>query len=344
MKQKRLITITILVLMLTGFGSVSAQEVTENVVDIVAKTRNLSTLHTAIVDAGLADTLASANNTYTIFAPTNAAFGKLPEGMLDALLADPDGALRDVVLNHAVAGRLNSAAIVTAGTLTTLGGETLTVTVRRGDVYVNDVRVIVADIPAKNGVIHTLNEVLLPSGIATLPTVSEVAAPTTAATPATPAVNAAEVTVGADDTAASTATAPTMTIAEIAAANGNFDLLLSAVEMAGLDDELASPGNYTVFAPTDAAFTALPSDFLTVLRSDVAGQLTPLLLHHIVSDELSINQVANSKIIPAMDGRPLFITTGPGNAPVYINGVQIIMSDIQASNGVIHVINVVLVP
>lgn len=344
MKRKILVIALTLVLTLAAFGSVSAQEVTDNVVDIVAKTRNLSTLHTAVVEAGLADPLASADNTYTVFAPTNAAFGRLPEGLLDALLSDPEGALTDVLLHHVVPGRLDSAAIVAAGTLTTLGGDTLIVDVRRGDVYVNDSRVIVADIAAKNGVIHTLNEVLLPPGIATLPTVSEVAAPTTAATPTTPAVDQAEVTAAAGDTAATTAAVPTMTIAEIAAANGNFELLLSAAEMAGLDDELASPGNYTVFAPTDDAFAAVPEDLLNLILGDVEGQLTPILLYHIVNDRLSINQIANSSLIPTLDGRPLFITTGVGNSPVYVNGVQIIMSDIQASNGVIHVINAVLVP
>jgi uncharacterized surface protein with fasciclin (FAS1) repeats len=90
--------------------------------------------------------------------------------------------------------------------------------------------------------------------------------------------------------------------------------------MAGLGDELAGPGNYTLFAPTDAAFAALPEDFLNLMLEDVEGQLKPLLLYHLV------------------------ITTGAGSTPVYVNGVQIVTSDIQASNGIIHVVNAVLVP
>jgi uncharacterized surface protein with fasciclin (FAS1) repeats len=227
-----------------------------------------------------------------------------------------------------VPGRLDSSAVIAAGTLTTVGGETLTVEVRQGDVYVNDSRVIVADIPAKNGVIHTIREVLVPPATAT---------------PTTPAVAQAEVAAQANG-APSAAAAPTMTIAEIAAANGNFELLLSAAEMAGLDDELASPGNYTVFAPTDDAFADVPEDFLNLVLEDIDGQLAPILLYHIVNDRLNINQIANSSLIPTLDGRPLFITTGEGSSPVYVNNAQVIMSDIQASNGVIHVIDTVLVP
>lgn len=347
MKRKLMLLATVVMLLLTAFGSVAAQEeVIDNIVDIAAKTNNLSTLHTAIVEAELADTLASADNTFTIFAPTNAAFGRLQEGLLDALLADPKGSLTEVLLNHAVAGRFDSAAVIAAGTLTTLGGDTLTVDVRGDNVFINDSRVLTADIAAKNGVIHTINEVLVPSTIATLPTTSEISTPTATA-PTTPDLDQAEVAPGADAVAAAAATdstTPTMTIAEIAAANGSFETLLAAAEMAGLDGALASPGNYTVFAPTDDAFAAVPADFLNLVLGDVEGQLTPLLLYHIVNDELNINQVANSSLIPTLDGRPLFVTTGDGNSPVYINGAEVIISDIQASNGVIHVIDAVLVP
>jgi uncharacterized surface protein with fasciclin (FAS1) repeats len=342
MQRRLFVTVLTLLLALAAFRPVAAQEPIENVVDIVASTRNLSTLHTAIVEAGLADTLALASNNYTVFAPTNAAFGRLPEGVLDALLADPDGALTDVLLNHVVPGRLDSAAVASAGTLTTLGGETLTVEVRRGNVFINDSRVQTADIPAKNGVIHTINEVLVPPGVATLPTASEIEATSTIVT--TPAIEAAEVAPSAQEIASSVSAAPTMTIAEIAEANGNFTTLLAAAEMAGLDEALASPGNYTVFAPTDDAFAAVPGEFLNLVLADVEGQLTPLLLYHVVNDRLSINQIANSTLIPTLDGRPLFITTGDGSSPVYINGAEVIISNIEASNGIIHVINAVLVP
>lgn len=349
MKRKLLVFTTILTLLLAAFGSVSAQEVIDNVVDITAKTNNLSTLHRAIVDAELADTLASADNTFTLFAPTNAAFGRLPEGLLDLLLADPDGSLTEVLLNHAVPGQWDSEAIVSAETLTTLGGRTLTVEVRRDDIFVNDARVITADIQAKNGVIHTINEVLVPSSIATVPIASEISSQTPAAT-TPPALDQAEVAPGADPTAAAEATTPTVTaapiktIAEIIASDDNFETLLEAAETAGLDETLASPGNYTLFAPTDDAFAAVPGEFLNLALGDVEGQLTPLLLYHIVNDTLNINQVANSNLIPTLDGRPLFITTGDGNSPVYINGTEVIISDIQASNGVIHVVDAVLVP
>jgi uncharacterized surface protein with fasciclin (FAS1) repeats len=204
MKWTLLIIVTTLILLTAVFGSASAQETNDNLVDIVAKTNSLSTLHTIIVETGQADTLASADNTFTLFAPTNGAFGKLPEGLLDALLADPQGALTELLHYHVVPGQLDITEIIAAGTLTTVSGETLTVEVRKDNIYVNDSRIVTADIPAKNGMIHTMNEVLLPPEIAALPIISEVAAPETAAPPTTPEVAPAEVaasagTAGADE-------------------------------------------------------------------------------------------------------------------------------------------------
>ena len=121
------------------------------------------------VAAGLADTLASADATYTVFVPRDAAFTALDNAnpaALGFLLGDPEGALTDVLLYHVIPGKVMASDLVDGETLTTLQGGELTVDVRtNGDVFINGARVVTADIPAKNGVIHVINQVLVPAGL-----------------------------------------------------------------------------------------------------------------------------------------------------------------------------------
>lgn len=142
-----------------GFApSVGAQE--QNIVEIAQGDENLSTLVTAVSEAGLVDTL-SGDGPFTVFAPTNAAFEKLPAGTVDTLLADPSGALTDVLQLHVIAGEVDSqAAIAAAGTnVDTLGGP-VAVELRGEDLYVGGAKVITADIQASNGIIHVIDSVI----------------------------------------------------------------------------------------------------------------------------------------------------------------------------------------
>ena len=126
----------------------------------------LSTLVTAVDAAGLVDTL-NGEGPFTIFAPANSAFAKVPAADLEALLADPQGALTDVLTLHVVAGEsLSSTALVEAGTVTGLAGE-LTI-VAEGDSVTVDAgggpaTVVCADVPVANGTVHIIDTVLLPA-------------------------------------------------------------------------------------------------------------------------------------------------------------------------------------
>ena len=99
MKRKALLLLS-LVLLLSFSAMGAAAQTNDNIVDIAAKNSNFDTLHTAVVAAGLADTLASADAQYTVFAPTDAAFGDLDPALLSAALADPKGALTTVLTYH----------------------------------------------------------------------------------------------------------------------------------------------------------------------------------------------------------------------------------------------------
>ncbi len=131
------------------------------ITDIVVADDRFDTLEAAVGAAGLADDLDS-DGPFTVFAPTDSAFDALPDGVLASLLADPTGALRDVLLYHVVSGEFNSAAVVAADMFTTLLGKDVDITVEGQNVRVNDSLITVVDVQASNGVIHIIDAVLTP--------------------------------------------------------------------------------------------------------------------------------------------------------------------------------------
>jgi uncharacterized surface protein with fasciclin (FAS1) repeats len=123
-----------------------------------------TTLVAAVQAAGLADELSGAGP-FTVFAPTDDAFAKLPAGTVESLLADIP-TLQNILLYHVVEGKVMAADVVTLTSATSLSGSPITVTVRDGKVFLNDtVEVIITDIEASNGVIHVIDTVLLPPGM-----------------------------------------------------------------------------------------------------------------------------------------------------------------------------------
>jgi len=139
------------------FGKTAA---TQNIAEIAVADGRFTTLVAALGAANLVDTIATGGP-FTVFAPTDAAFAKLPAGTIDALLADP-AALSEILLYHVTPGRVGSGDVVTLSSFNTLNGS-VTVTVRDGAVFLNDnVQVIITDIQATNGVIHVIDTVLLP--------------------------------------------------------------------------------------------------------------------------------------------------------------------------------------
>jgi transforming growth factor-beta-induced protein len=132
----------------------------QSIVEIAAGNPDFSTLVTAVTEAGLVETL-EGDGPFTVFAPTNAAFDALPDGVLDSLLADPEGALTDVLLLHVIDGAVDSeAAIAAAGTnVETLGGP-VAVALDGETLTVGGAPVIDTDIEACNGIIHVLGAVI----------------------------------------------------------------------------------------------------------------------------------------------------------------------------------------
>ena len=262
------------------------------VVDVIVGSDDHNVLEAAVIAAELADDLSGAGP-FTVFAPTDAAFAALGS-VVDDLLLDPTGALADILLYHVVGANVLSTDL-TAGDVTTLNGDDVTVSFDGGNVFINDAQVIVADITTDNGVVHVIDAVLLP-----------------------PVTTVVDVIVNSDD----------------------HNTLEAAVIAAELADDLSGAGPFTVFAPTDAAFAALGS-VVDDLLLDPTGALADILLYHVVSGNvLSTDLTAGS--VETLNGASVDVSFDGGN--VFINDAQVIVADITTDNGVVHVIDAVLLP
>jgi uncharacterized surface protein with fasciclin (FAS1) repeats len=130
-------------------------------------------------------------------------------------------------------------------------------------------------------------------------------------------------------------------IVDLAIADGRFTTLVAAVEAAGLVDTLKGEGPFTVFAPTDDAFATLPAGTVEGLLADVPA-LTDILLYHVVSGKVMAADVVGLDSATTVQGSDVTITVD--GETVMVNDAQVIITDIEASNGVIHVIDTVLLP
>jgi len=274
-------------------------EETQTIVDIAVADGRFQTLVAALGAADLVGTL-SGEGPFTVFAPTDEAFAKLPEGTVEALLNDIP-ALTDILLYHVVSGEVLAEQVVTLQEAQTALGENVSIRVEDGNVYINDSMVIITDIVADNGVIHVIDSVLLPP--------------------------AEEESLGS--------------IVDIAVADGRFQTLVAAVQAAGLAETLSGEGPFTVFAPTDDAFAKLPEGTVEALLADIPT-LTDILLYHVLSGEVLAEEVISLNSAKALNEK--FVEIEVMDGMVYVNDAQVIITDIQADNGVIHVIDTVLLP
>ena len=268
------------------------------VVDIVVDSPVHETLEAAVIAAELAGTL-SGDGPFTVFAPTDDAFAALPAGVLDGLLADPTGALADILLYHVVGGTALSTDLNDGDAIATLLGPDVNVSIDMGTVMINGAEVIIADILASNGVVHVIDAVLLP--------------PT-----------------------------PTTTVVDIIVESPDHETLEAAVIAADLAGALSGDGPFTVFAPTDAAFAALPAGVLDALLADPTGALADILLYHVVGASALSTDLNDGDALATLLGPNVNVTIDMG--AVFINGAEVIVADLVADNGVVHVIDAVLTP
>ena len=277
-----------------------------NIVQTAEGDGSFSTLITALEATGLDVVLEDESRDFTLFAPTDAAFAKLDPALLTSLLSDPD-TLSDILLYHVLADTEvdSSAAVSAAGTtVTTANSDDVGVALRGSDLFINSSQVIDPDISASNGIIHAIDTVLIPT---------------------------------TDDPASGN-------IAEVATAAGTFSTLLGALATTGLDTVLTdSAGKFTVFAPTDDAFAKLPAGTLdNLLKPENKAKLQSILTYHVVSGRYMASDVIRMNSAKTVNGQSFAIGNNYGK--VMIDNAKITKTDIMASNGVIHVIDSVILP
>jgi len=266
-----------------------------NIVEVAAQAGSFNTLLAALDVAGLTSTL-EGEGPFTVFAPSDDAFAKIPPDALNALLADQER-LTAVLTYHVVAGRVPASEVVGLSSAPTVNGKALSISVVNGGVKVDGANVVSTDIEAGNGIIHVIDDVLAPQPILDLPQTAQKA--------------------------------------------GFFSTLLAAVEAAGLTSTLKSDGPFTVFAPTDAAFAALPAGTLDALLADPAA-LASILTYHVVAGEVTSDQVVNLSSATTVNGADIAISVAGAN--VMVNDANVVAVDVRATNGVIHVIDKVILP
>jgi uncharacterized surface protein with fasciclin (FAS1) repeats len=144
-------------------------------------------------------------------------------------------------------------------------------------------------------------------------------------------------------TAAATAGAAQKDIVDTAVAAGSFKTLAAALQAAGLVDTLKGPGPFTVFAPTDAAFAKLPAGTVeNLLKPENKAKLTAILTYHVVPGSVPAAKVTQMSSAPTVNGKALAISNDGGT--VTVGGAKVVKTDIVCSNGVIHVIDAVMLP
>ena len=132
------------------------------------------------------------------------------------------------------------------------------------------------------------------------------------------------------------------TITETAIAAGNFNTLVAAVKAADLVETLSGPGPFTLFAPTDEAFAKVPTETLQrLLKPDAKNQLVGVLTYHVVPGKVMASDVVKLTTAKTVQGQSVAISVNGG---VKIDGANVVVTDIECDNGVIHVIDAVILP
>ncbi len=294
--MKTLISSTLITLAL---GAPLAAAGEKSIVETAVAAGSFKTLVAAVTEAGLVDAL-SGEGPLTVFAPTDDAFAKLPEGTVEALL-QPENRDRLVAIltYHVVAGDVRAADVVKLNAAGTLNGQRVDIMVDDDEaVRIDGAKLLSADIGCTNGVIHVIDTVLLPSD---------------------------------NDIVATAAEA------------GSFGTLITAVKAAGLAETLMSPGPFTVLAPSDAAFEKLPRGTVeNLLKPENRDQLVSILTYHVIPGRVySDEALATRKFATVQSAMVKFAVK---DERAMVGDAGLVATDIEASNGVIHVIDTVLMP
>lgn len=293
---QRILTSVAAVAAIVATSAASAAD--KNIVDTAVQAGSFKTLAAALGAADLVGAL-KGEGPFTVFAPTDEAFAKLPAGTVETLLKPENKEQLVAVLTyHVVAGSVPAKKVVDLTGAKTLNGQRVDITVTKGKVKVDKANVVTTDIHCSNGIIHVIDSVILPSSDNIVATADKA---------------------------------------------GAFKTLLAAAKAAGLAESLTGKGPFTVFAPTDEAFAKLPAGTVeALLKPENKVKLAAILKYHVVAGRVYSEDALAAKKAVTLQGSNVHIAISGGKAKV--NDANLVTTDLDASNGVIHVIDSVILP
>ena len=274
----------------------------KDIVDTAVGAGSFKTLVAAVQAADLVDTL-KGKGPFTVFAPSDEAFAKLPAGTVEDLIKPENKEKLVAILTyHVVPGKVLAKDVVKLTAAKTVQGQEVAIKVADGKVTVDNANVVKTDIECSNGVIHVIDSVIIPAEKSSTPD-----------------------------------------IVDTAVKAGKFNTLVAAVKAAGLVDTLKGEGPFTVFAPTDEAFAKLPKGTVeSLLKPENKEKLIAILTYHVVPGKVMAKDVVNLTEAKTVQGSAAKITVNGGT--VSIDGANVVKTDIETNNGVIHVIDAVILP
>lgn len=267
-----------------------------DIIDTALAAGSFKTLAAVLTAADLVGAL-KGEGPFTVFAPTDEAFAKLPKGTVESLLKPENrDQLISILTYHVVSGTIDSGEVLASSGLKTLNGQRAVINAKSGTI--GSAKIIKTDIECSNGIIHVIDEVVLPKSDSIL---------------------------------------------ETAASAGSFNTLAAALKATGLIDALSGEGPFTVFAPTDDAFAKLPAGTVeTLLKPENLDKLRSILLYHVVEGRVYSDDAIEAKGAKTLEGTKIAIKKSKGS--VMINNATVKAANIDTSNGVIHVIDTVIIP
>jgi transforming growth factor-beta-induced protein len=296
--------VSIMMILVLAMSTMTAFAAEGDIVDVASNITDFSILVAALQEAELVEALQS-EGPFTVFAPTDTAFANLLSQLnITAEELLAHPQLSDVLLYHVVAGQVMSTDLSDGMMATTLQGESLTIDLDNG-VMINQSMVTSADVEATNGVIHVIDTVLVPEAF-------------------------------------QLETTPEQDVVDIALGNEDFSMLVSLLQQADLVTTLQDEGPFTVFAPTNSAFEDL-LNALNISASELMAQpdLAKVLLYHVVPGKVMSSDLMDGMEASTINGNNITVDLSNG---VKINESMVVIADLDASNGVVHVIDQVLVP
>lgn len=278
----------------------------KTITQIVVDGNDFTLLEAAVVRAGLADALSKGS--LTVFAPTDAAFRAAGFADVNAINNTPAATLLAVLQYHVIGSKINAAAIQTGDNQVTkmLSNVDAFITKNAAGVSINGATVTQADVSASNGVIHVINAVIFP---------------------------------------------PSVNIIGLASGNTNLTYLVAAVTRAGAGvvNALNAAGPLTVFAPTNAAFVAAGFPTIASIQAAAPATLANILTYHVVGARAFSTNLTNGAELTTAQGGKVKVTIAAGAVSVLgkgngTNGSNVAIANLLATNGVVHVIDRVLLP